>query len=308
MKKITKFVLKKMSSLDIDLEKNYKKNRIVNEILHFRHLNFSCKTINYVLFLKGRKIPIRLYFPKGEEQHEIILFFHGGGWVVGNINTYDKTCQTLALKTGQIVISVDYRLAPEYPFPCGLIDCYEVALKLFLEKERLGISDITLMGDSAGGNLAAAVSLLARDRGDFSVSKQILIYPAVYNNHGKNSPFLSAKIEGKDYLLTSRNVDAYLRLYKSCEIDLQNPYLAPLLAKDLTNQPKTLIITAEHDPLRDEGEAYGRRLIECKNEAEIHCILETIHGFFNFPSFKRANKETYYYIQEFLNEKQIHKK
>lgn len=127
----------------------------------------------------------------------------------------------------------------------------------------LGITpdQITLIGDSAGGNLAAVVSLMARDRGEFLPRQQILLYPATNNDHTENSPFDSVRTNGKGYLLTSKRMVDYMALYRSSDEDLQNPYYAPILCSDLSDQPRTLIITAEFDPLRDEGEAYGESCV-----------------------------------------------
>lgn len=307
MKKITRFLMKAISSVDIDMRKNYQKQRKMQEILHIDYLKFLEKTLDASIEVDGREIPIRLFYPKGQVQEGLLLFFHGGGWIYGNVETYHKVCRNLANETNQIVISVDYRLAPENPFPRGLEDCYDVAKKFYTENTILDVpsSKITLIGDSAGGNLAAAVSLLARDRKEFTVSKQILIYPVTYNNHTESSPFPSIVTEGKDYLLTTKNVMDYMDLYISNIEDAENPYVAPLLAEDVSNQPATLIITAEHDPLRDEGEAYGEKLREAGNFVEVHRILDTIHGFFNFGLLQKANKETYTYMKHFLKGDEI---
>jgi acetyl esterase len=131
--------------------------------------------------------------------------------------------------------------------------------------------------------LAAAVSLMARDRGEFLPSKQILIYPATYNDHTEDSPFPSIRENGKDYLLTSKQIQDYLELYTPNVEDRNSPYLAPLLAEDLTNQPATLIITAQYDPLRDEGEAYGLRLKEAGNKVKMYRMKDAVHGFFSLP-------------------------
>ena len=148
---------------------------------------------------------------------------------------------------------------------------------------------------------AAAVSLMARDRGEFSVKKQILLYPAVYNDHTENSPFESVRTNGTGYLLTSKKICEYLDMYAADPLDKYNPYFAPYLAKDLSNQPDTLIITAEFDPLRDEGEAYGEKLLEFGNYAEAHRIPDALHGFFSLPYKYSHVKKAYELINKFLN-------
>ncbi len=245
---------------------------------------------------------MRIFSPKNVKTDRILLFFHGGGWVVGNIDSYTKVCANMAVITKHIVISVDYRLAPEHKFPCGLEDCYAVAKEIFLDGKYKEIKpeNITLIGDSAGGNLAAALSLMARDRGEFMPMKQILIYPATSTDHGESSPFDSVRDNGKDYLLTSKRVDGYLELYMSSEEDKNNPYFAPLVSTDLTNQPETLIISAEFCPLRDEGEAYGKRLQEAGVKAYIHRIPNALHGYFSLPPQFDVVENTYKIINEFL--------
>ena len=154
-------------------------------------------------------------------------------------------------------MSVEYRLAPEYRFPVPLEDCYAAAKALYTGRLILPADPdrITIIGDSAGGNLAAAVCLLARERGEFMPRKQILIYPALNNCYTEESPYKSVQENGEGYLLTAVKMEDYLKLYESSPKDRQNPYFAPILEEDLSHMPDTLILTAEFDPLRDEGEA-----------------------------------------------------
>lgn len=208
----------------------------------------------------------------------------------------------LANFTGCKVIAVDYSLAPEKPFPYGLEDCYACARELILNPSAFGIDmqNIILIGDSAGGNLSAAVSLMARDRNEFKITKQILIYPALYNDHTENSPYKSIVENGTEYILTSKRLCDYLSLYATCEEDYNNPYFAPLLANDLSNQPETMIITAEFDPLRDEGEAYGMALKKAGNTAEIYRLKDTLHGFIALSPGIKHVKKAYELITEFV--------
>ena len=249
-------------------------------------------------------VPMRLFFPNDKEVLEppVILFFHGGGWVVGDINSYTKVCASMAQILESVVISVDYRLAPEHKFPAAPEDCYHVAKTLFCDGFPFSAKpeEITLMGDSAGGNLAAVVSQMARDRGEFEVKQQILLYPATFNDHTPASPFPSVVENGTDYLLTSKRVCDYMELYESSPADRQNPYFAPLLAEDFTNQPRTLILTAEFDPLRDEGEAYGAELQRAGNDVTVVRIADGLHGYFSLPPRFEAVQESYRWIQQFL--------
>ena len=249
------------------------------------------KTLDTKVYNGNHEVPVRLYFPSEEamsgdvvegEKYPVLLFFHGGGWVTESIENYDRVCSRMAQSTGHIVMSVEYRLAPEYRVPIPFEDCYEAAKALYTGRLILPADPdrITIIGDSAGGNLAAAVCLKARDTGDFTPKKQILIYPAVNNCYTEKSPYRSVRENGENYLLTAVKMEDYLTLYESCAEDRNNSYFSPLMEKDYTNLPDTLILTAEFDPLRDEGEEYGKRLKEAGNHVEIHRISDALHGYF----------------------------
>ena len=170
--------------------------------------------------------------------------------------------RTHAQSTGQIVVSVEYRLAPEHRFPTGLEDCYAAAQAMLRGEilPEVTPENVTIMGDSAGGNLAAAVCLMARDKKELLPGKQILIYPAVNSCYTEKSPYKSVKTNGTGYLLTSVKMEDYVILYQRTEEDRKNPYFAPVLAENLQGLPDTLVLTAQYDPLRDEGEDYAKKL------------------------------------------------
>ncbi len=306
-----KAALKALSYPELDVRKNYQLVRKMTNAAHVHVFKPFYKTWDHRIQCGDHAIPVRIYAPNQDVSERyldvrrpVLLFFHGGGWVTGNIDSYDKVCTNLAIHTNHLVVSVDYRLAPEYRFPAGLDDCYTAAREAILRAGLLNTlpEDITLIGDSAGGNLAAAVSLMARDRGEFMPKRQILLYPAVNNNHTpEGSQFDSIRENGTDYLLTSKRVCEYMELYRSSEEDLQSPYFAPLLG-ELSHQPDTLIITAEYDPLRDEGEEYGRRLKAAGNRVEIHRIPDALHGFFSLPPNFSQVKSCYEIISRFLRE------
>lgn len=305
IRKAVHAALKALSYPDIHLKENYKLVRKVVDITHPHHLRPFYKTWDHKVVFGDHTIPVRIFSAEGEERPPILLFFHGGGWVTGNINSYTQVCATMAKKTKHMVISVDYRLAPEYKFPAAPEDCYHVAREVFLHAEDIfGVKQeqITLIGDSAGGNLSAVVSLMARDRGEFLPSRQILIYPATNNDFSEKSQFASIVENGTDYLLTTKKLCDYMDLYQSKEEDRNSPYFAPILAEDLSNQPKTLIITAEYDPLRDEGEAYGEKLREHGNEVKIHRVEDVLHGFFSLTTRRGKIEECYDWINKFLSE------
>lgn len=287
----------------LDKKNGYRLQRTAVNASHAHVLRPFYKIWDHQILVGDHNVPVRIFFPEVDEKLPMLVFFHGGGWVTGNIDSYDKVCTNMARLTRHVVISVDYRLAPEYRFPAAPEDCYAATRELFAQCQLFGITtdDITLIGDSAGGNLAAVVSLMARDRGEFMPRQQILLYPATGNNYTASSPFESVRTNGTDYLLTSKRMEDYVRLYQSSVEDLQNPYFAPIVSRDLSRQPRTLILTAEFDPLRDEGEAYGRRLAEAGNDVEIHRIHDALHGFMSLsPGFKLV-KKAYQYINAFLS-------
>ena len=300
--KVIKATLKAITALEPNIKKSYKLERKLHVLaakIHRRPKGY--KTWDYFVDRDGYGIPVHFFRPDNAYNNYIFLFFHGGGWVTGGIENYMTACLNLAKATGCIIASVDYRLAPEYKFPTAPEDCYAVAKKFFSGNvPHVDPDKIILIGDSAGGNLAAVVSLMARDRGDFAPLRQILFYPSTYNDHSETSPFSSIRENGSEYILTSKRVQDVMELYQSSRDDFNNPYFAPLLAKDLSNQPQTLIITAEFCPLRDEGEAYGRKLRDAGNYVQIVRIKDAIHGFLTLsPNFKQVN-QSYKVINAFL--------
>lgn len=298
--------MKAISYIQPHVEQSYQLQRMIDSLGKFSFFKAVCTVTETDVAAVDHDIHVRIFHPRREtDVNDVILFFHGGGWVTGDIESYNKVCAVTALKTGCKVASVDYRLAPEHKFPEGLEDCYAVARQFYWNAHELfGVSPdrITLMGDSAGGNLAAAVALRARDEKDFSPARQILVYPATYHDHSDRSPHESVRTNGSDYLLTAQRIREYMALYMRSPKDLENPYFAPLRAKDFSDQPDTLIITAEYDPLRDEGEAYGHALRAAGNRVEIYRALETIHGFFSLSPRLHAVKESYRVINQFLKE------
>ncbi|MDR3335625.1 MAG: alpha/beta hydrolase [Treponema sp.] len=311
--KAMRTALKAIAYLNVDIKKSYKVERQV-ENLSARLLGKPADSGDYTIWdhkvnAGSHEVPVRVFLPKKEPSRRLLLFFHGGGWVLGSIDSYTKMCARLASAVSAVVVSVDYRLAPEYRFPAAPEDCYAAARELFLGKDLLNADplkvdndDITIIGDSAGGNLAAAVSLMARDRGEFMPRRQILLYPATASDHSENSPFPSIRTNGTDYLLTSKRVEDMTGLYKSSQDDVRNPYFAPLEAADLRGQPKTMIITAEYCPLRDEGEFYGKRLEEAGNQVRVERMKDAFHAYMMLPPRFVHVQKTYRLINSFLDE------
>ena len=300
--------LKAITSLEPDVKKTYKMERqfqILTSRLRGRPKDY--KMWDHKVFCDGRAIPVRLFAPSRKRALPLLLFFHGGGWVTGGIENYTGVCADLAKATNCTIASVDYRLAPEHKFPAAVEDCYAVPRELFLGRiPRVNPDSITLIGDSAGGNLAAAVSLMARDRGEFLPKRQILLYPSTYNDHSEQSPFPSIRENGTDYLLTSKRIQSFIELYRSSDDDLNNPYFAPLLASDFSRQPRTLLITAEYCPLRDEGEAYGEKLRAAGNDVQIIRIPDALHAYMMLPPRFEQVQQTYRIINGFLRKGNLH--
>ena len=251
-------------------------------------------------------IPVRVFHPKEQTRDDVLVFFHGGGWVIGDVESYTPTCMNMADLTGAVVVAVDYRLAPEHPFPAGLEDCYQIIRSLLDDPTPVGIENtdnIVLIGDSAGANLAAVVSLQLRDEGHRGVSRQILLYPVTYWDHNADtSPFDSVREHGEGLRLTNAEVQAYFELYVPDPNGRKDWNVVPLMARDLKDQPRTLIITAELDLLRDEGEAYGHALHEADNNVHIHRVNGALHGFIALPRLARAVREAYEVINAFLDD------
>jgi acetyl esterase len=237
-------------------------------------------------------VPVRAYRPEGAGPHPVVVFLHGGGWFVGNLDTHDGVCRELCHRTGALVLSVDYRLAPECRYPGPLDDC-EAAWRWAAEHAgEIGgdPSRMALAGDSAGGNLAAALALRLRDRGP-APCLQVLVYPALDPTCSRPS----MESNGSGYLLTLLTMRTAWGHYLGEAVDPSDPEAAPIEAADLSGLAPALVITAEYDPLRDEGEEYAERL----EAAGVPCTCTRydgmIHGFFQMldvtPGAKAAHDE-----------------
>ncbi|MCE2461840.1 MAG: alpha/beta hydrolase [Pseudomonadales bacterium] len=224
-------------------------------------------------------VPARVYRPHGDGPFPVVMMFHGGGWVIGDLATADSQSREVCRGVGAIVISVDYRLAPEHRFPAAAEDCYSATL---WAAEHAGVHDgdagsLALVGDSAGGNLAAVVAQMARDRGGPRIAFQLLVYPVT---DGVNFDTASYRDNAEGFLLTAEAMHWFWDHYAPVLDDRRSPYASPLLATDLSSLPPALVMTAEYDPLRDEGEAYGRALADAGVDAEVIRYDGFIHGFF----------------------------
>ena len=231
----------------------------------------------------GGEIPVRVYdSQEATGERPLVLFFHGGGFAVGSVDTHDGPCRKLAVETGYPVVSVDYRLAPDHPFPAALRDCY--ATLEWAADGPAGLNadteHLVVAGDSAGGNLATTTALLARDRNGPEIAYQVLVYPVT-----GNAPETEAYRENATgYFLTADLVDWYRGLYLESNIDEGNVYARPRLCRDLSGLPPATVLTAGYDPLRDDGAAYAERLAEDGVPVSYHNFPGLIHGFLNMIS------------------------
>jgi acetyl esterase len=236
------------------------------------------------------EIPVRIYTPQGSGPFPALVFFHGGGWVICNLDTHDGICRSLANGASCVVVSVDYRLAPEHKFPAAPEDCYAATQWVAQNAAELNVdaSHIAIGGDSAGGNLSAVVAQMARDRGGPHLVFQLLIYPAT--DFRMNTVSIEENATG--YFLTKDDMIWFTNHYLNSEEDKTNPLASPLLASDLSGLPPALIITAQYDPLRDEGELYGQKLREAGVPVTISRYEGVIHGFVgSIPSDKGKQAE-----------------
>ncbi len=222
-------------------------------------------------------IAARLYVPEGSRAGPwpLLIYYHGGGYIRGDLDTHDSLCRVLAHETPCAVLSVDYRLAPEHRFPAAVDDALAVLRAVAQDAARLGIDArrIAVGGDSAGGNIAAAVTLAARDGGGPEIRYQLLIYPVT----DLTSETESKRLFSKGYLLNS--MPFYIASYLGPGGDGTHPLASPLLAPDLTRLPPALVLTAGFDPLRDEGDAYAERLAAAGAAVEHVRHPDMIHGF-----------------------------
>jgi acetyl esterase len=234
-------------------------------------------------------IPIRLYAPAASGPLPVLVYFHGGGWVLGNLDSHDVICRSLANQSECMVISVDYRLAPEHRFPAPLEDCFAATAWAAANVDRIGGDPMCLAvgGDSAGGNLAAAVALMARDRGGPELCYQLLIYPVTSRDFETASYLENAT----GYGLAREDMIWFWNHYLRSDEDARNPYAVPLLATDVRDLPPALVITAGYDVLRDEGERYAQHLREAGVEVELAQYPTLIHGFFGMAPWIDAARD-----------------
>lgn len=234
------------------------------------------------------KIPLRIFIPTPSKEQPVLIYFHRGGWVFGNIEEADPVCRKLANHLGCIVAAVGYRLAPENPFPKPLEDCYKATQWISENAGSFGGSSKKLIacGESAGGNLAAAVALMARDKKGPSLCAQLLIYPITTTDIKDESYDTCAD----RYFLTKDAMKFFLSLYLQSPEDSKNMYVSLDRAVDCSHLPPALIITAEYDPLHAEAEEYAKKLQKAHVNVILKCFPEVIHGFIDLPIYEEKQK------------------
>ena len=238
------------------------------------------KISDHVISGPNGDIPIRVYYPSIENKTSVLLWFHGGGWVIGSIQKSDPTCRRLALYSGLVVISIDYRLAPEHLAPAAFDDCYFVTEWIDANSSELGIdlNMIAVGGDSAGGNLAACVAMYARDNNGPKIDHQLLVYPVTDSN--MNTSSYEEMSEG--YGLSRLSMEWFWNCYVPTDsvFSRSDVRVSPAHASSFSRLPSAQIITAEYDPLRDEGEEYGNLLVSSGVNVDMYRLDGHLHGFF----------------------------
>lgn len=269
------------------------------KLLDFAPIELFAVKDEMVTMRDGEEIRVRIYNPTEQKDLPLIIFFHGGGFVTRTIESHDLVCRRLSHLNQAVVVSVDYRLAPEFKFPIPHQDCYDATLWIADNARQLGgdPKQITVMGDSAGGNLATVVSILSRDLNGPKIKNQVLIYPTVDArlNHPSIDKF------GKGYFLTKPLMQWFLDHYRSKEDDIYNPLMSPLLTENLSDLPPAFVFTAAYDPLKDEGVAYAKKLEAAGNQVVFKEYPNVIHGFINMPKISKECLEAHEDIKEYLS-------
>jgi acetyl esterase len=232
---------------------------------------------NMTLDTDAGAVGVRVFTPEADGPMPIMMYFHGGGYVKGGVTETDAFCRRLARTTGNVVVSVAYRLAPEYPYPAALDDAFHCSLWAYENAGVLGATkdSLSVCGESAGGNLAAVICLLARSGEEIEISRQILLQPVV----DFTLSFSSVDMPASECLVPREDLAWYYKEYYGTDADTKDFRVSPIFADDLSGLPPALIITAEHDTLRDEGKAYAGRLRSSGVPTKYSCYSGMVHGF-----------------------------
>mgnify|MGYP001772493194 CR=1 FL=1 len=233
------------------------------------------------------EIKARVYYPKNKGPYGVLVYFHGGGFVLGDIESYDPVCRAITNACNCVVVSVDYRLAPEHKFPAAVVDAFDATKWVYQNLDKFdGKMGIAVGGDSAGGNLAAVVAILAKEN-RIDLKKQILVYPVV----GPDVVSRSVTEYGDGYFLKRSDMEWFASQYFRNPTDILDWRFSPILYPDLSGLAPALIITAEYDPLRDQGESYAARLSQAGVPVTNVRFNNVIHGFMSFFSIIPQGKD-----------------
>jgi acetyl esterase len=234
-------------------------------------------------------VPVRMYRPSPDPDLPVVVYLHGGGWTIGSMEQFDPIVRQVANATGAIVVSVDYRLAPEHPFPAPSDDCWTALCWVAKNARSFGgdASRLAVMGDSAGGNLSAVCALRARDEGAPELALQVLIYPVVDCDFTTPSHVAN----GEGHLLTTEQMRWFFDCYTRGGTDPSDCRVSPLRSADLSGVAPALVITAGYDPLRDEGQQYAERMRAAGVEVDAYCYEGMVHAFFGLSGAFDASRD-----------------
>ena len=252
------------------------------------------KVLNKMIVGPGGDLLLRLYYPTLAKKLPIVIYLHPGGFVRGNLESHDTVCRSLANAGECLVIALNYRLAPEHPYPAALEDVDALLEWVYSHGAEINgdVNRLAIGGESSGANLAAVTTQIMRDKKGPQIAYQLLIYPQTdFTFH-----LPSHKTYGKGYLLEAESLEWYSKQYIPEGTDKKTPHLSPLWEGDFSNLPPACIITSEYDPLKDEGEAYAKKLSESGVDTTYLCYKNMIHGFFQLGGVIKEAKEAMYFV------------
>ncbi|MDD3416891.1 MAG: alpha/beta hydrolase [Lachnospiraceae bacterium] len=274
MKNTEKWRIKTNYESMASMNKDYQKCACYEDVMSVKSVRDVCKYGDV-------EIPLKVFIPDGSGDFKTLIYYHGGGFAFNNIEVYEYIHRYLAFYGKMVIIAPDYRLAPEYKFPKGLTDAYETLLwtKENIKKYQGQADHINVAGDSAGGNFATVVSMMARDKKGPKIEKEVLIYPLTTNFETEETE--SEKNYSTGHFLDYNCMNDPMYFYFEHEEDKKSPYTSPLLAEDLSDMPITCFVSAECDPLLDQGLMYAGRLEDSGVSVEYHIMKGMVHGFIN---------------------------
>lgn len=273
-------------------------------IIDFAPIDMSSTNDVSIPMRDSHQIKARIYKPKTTKSTQpVIVYYHGGGFVLYDIESHDRVCRRLAAKNNALVVSVDYRLAPEYKFPTPAHDAYDSLVWVHDNIKKYGgnTDRLSVAGDSAGANLATVACFLAKENSGPRIHSQILIYPTT----DATLQFPSIDRNGKGYLLTKEKMEWFVGHYAAEESHKVNPLMSPIYQEDLVGLPPAFVLTAEYDPLIDEGAAYAQKLKDAGVHTKYKLYKDMIHGFINMPKMAKPCLTAHEDIKVFLEDLEL---